>query len=125
MKTMWMALKLCLPITFMSFAIFTRSDMVVNPGWPQIVDTLLVTIASCGITFSIFGRFVEGSGANTFYRAALAIGSTVVMLHPRDDVAIALAVFVLPLTIFGVLRHRRIASPKVGGGNLDLGLETS
>ncbi len=39
MRTMWEALKICLPITLMTFAIFTRSDMVVNPGWPQIVAT--------------------------------------------------------------------------------------
>ena len=32
MKTMWQALKLCLPITIMTFAIFTRSRLVVNPG---------------------------------------------------------------------------------------------
>jgi len=53
------ALQLCLPITFMSFATFIRSDMVVNPGWAQLADTLLVAIATSGITCSIFGRFVD------------------------------------------------------------------
>ncbi len=48
MKTMWEALKICLPITLMTFAIFTRSNMVVTTGWPQIVDTLLVMIGTCG-----------------------------------------------------------------------------
>ena len=38
MKTMWIALKICLPITLMTFAIFTRDKMVVTTGWPQIVD---------------------------------------------------------------------------------------
>ena len=51
MRTMWQALKLCLPITIMTFAIFARSDLVVNPGWLQIADMLLVAIACCGITF--------------------------------------------------------------------------
>ena len=32
MRTMWEALKICLPITLMTFAIFTRSNMVVNPA---------------------------------------------------------------------------------------------
>ena len=56
---MWEALKICLPITLMTFAIFTRSNMVVNPGWMQIADTVLVLISTCGITFAMFGRFHE------------------------------------------------------------------
>jgi TRAP-type uncharacterized transport system fused permease subunit len=112
MQTMWEALKLCLPITFMSFAIFVRSDMVVNPGWAQIADTLLVTIATCGITCAIFGQFVENGGANIMLRAVLVLASMVVMLHPDGNVALAAAVFVLPATIYGIRLHRRIAPPK-------------
>jgi TRAP-type uncharacterized transport system fused permease subunit len=112
MRTMWEALKLCLPIIFMSFAIFTRSNMVVQPGWTQIEDTLLTTIATCGVTCAIFGRFVGSRGANIMLRSALALASLVVMLHPDDKVAVAVAFFVLPATIYGVIRHRRIAPPK-------------
>ena len=43
LRTMYEALKICLPITLMTFAIFTRPNMVVNPGWMQIVDTILVS----------------------------------------------------------------------------------
>ena len=42
MQTMCEALKICAPITLMTFAIFTRSNMVTNAGWLQIADTLLV-----------------------------------------------------------------------------------
>jgi TRAP-type uncharacterized transport system fused permease subunit len=111
-RTMWEALKLCLPITFMSFAIFIRSDMVVNPGWAQIADTLLVAIATCGITCSIFGRFVDSWRVNTMWRTVLALASLVVMFHPDDGVATAAAVFVLPATVYGVWLHRRVAPPK-------------
>ena len=65
LRTMWEALKICLPITLMTFAIFTRSNMVVNPGWPQIADTMLVLISTCGITFAMFGRFLDEHGAPT------------------------------------------------------------
>ncbi|MBU1183524.1 MAG: TRAP transporter fused permease subunit [Pseudomonadota bacterium] len=109
MKTMWQALKMCLPITIMTFAIFTRSDMVVNPGWPQIAATLLVAIACCGISFSIFGKFVHGRGSNIMLRAALGLASLVVLFHPDKNVSLMLAVIVLPATIYGVIRHRRSA----------------
>ncbi|MFH1726002.1 MAG: TRAP transporter fused permease subunit [Elusimicrobiota bacterium] len=112
MKTMWQALKLCLPITFMSFTIFVRSDMVIHPGWPQIADTLLVAIACCGITFSIFGKFARNWGSNVMLRMALALASLVVMLHPDGNVALAAAVIVLPATVYGVKCHQIIAPPK-------------
>jgi TRAP transporter 4TM/12TM fusion protein len=114
MRTMWEALKLCLPITFMSFAIFVRSDIVVNPGWVQVLDTFLVAVATCGVTCAIFGRFADNPGANMMLRAALALASFVVMLHPDGNVALAMAVLVLPATVVGVWRHRHIAPPKTG-----------
>ena len=36
MRTMWEALRICLPITLMTFAIFSRAEMVVQPGWAQV-----------------------------------------------------------------------------------------
>jgi TRAP-type uncharacterized transport system fused permease subunit len=111
-RTMWEALKLCLPVTMMTFAIFTRSQMVVNPGWGQISDTLLITISCCGIACAMFGRLVSSWGPDMMWRAALAMGSLVVMFHPDGAVSLAMAVVVLPATIYGVVRHRRIAPPK-------------
>ena len=113
MRTMYQALKLCLPITLMTFAIFTRFNLVVNPGWLQIGDMLLVAIACCGITYAIFGKFSRNRGSNIIVRAALALASFVIMFHPnshmcrwwwRDRV--------VPVTFYGVVRHRKIAPPK-------------
>ena len=112
MKTMWGALRLCAPVTFMTFAIFTRSSLVVNPGWLQISDMLLVAISCCGITCSMFGRFVVNRGSDMMWRAALALASFVVMFHPDVAVSLAMAVVVLPATVYGVKRHQIIAPPK-------------
>jgi len=112
MRTMWEALKLCAPITFMTFAIFTRSSLVVNPGWMQISDMLLVAIATCGFTCAVFGRFVANRGSDLMWRAALALASFVVMFHPNGAVSLAMAVIVLPATVYGVIRHQKIAPPK-------------
>jgi TRAP-type uncharacterized transport system fused permease subunit len=111
---MWQALKLCLPITVMTFAIFTRFNLVVNPGWLQIADMLLVAIACCGITFSIFGRFTRNWGSDLMWRAALALASLVMLFHPGGNVSLMVAVIVLPATVYGVKRHRMIAPPKNG-----------
>ncbi|SIT72015.1 TRAP transporter, 4TM/12TM fusion protein [Ectothiorhodosinus mongolicus] len=110
MKTMWEALKICLPITVMSFAIFVRSDMVVNPGWGQITDVLLVAAGTAGITYAVFGQFFEHKGANGGIRAVIAALSFIVIFHPDDMVAAAAAVVVVPMLLVGVKRHGRLAA---------------
>jgi TRAP-type uncharacterized transport system fused permease subunit len=110
MRTMYEALKICAPITLMTFAIFTRPDMVVNPGWPQIVATLLVFIGTSGVAFAMFGRYVESLGPDMLSRVGLAALSFVVLFHPDDTWSMAAAVIVVLLTLFGVWCHNRIAA---------------
>jgi TRAP-type uncharacterized transport system fused permease subunit len=111
-RTMYQALKLCLPVTLMTFAIFTRFNLVVNPGWLQIRDMLLVAIACWGVTYSIFGKVSNNRGVNILVRAALALAAFVVMFHPDINVSIMVAVIVVAATFYGVQRHRQIAPPK-------------
>jgi len=114
MKTMWEALRICLPITLMTFAIFSRSEMVVNPGWTQVASTLVVTIGTCGTALGMFGRLVENPAADYLLRAVLIIAALVALFYPDDMVSAATAAVVLAATIFGVLRHLQIAPPKGG-----------
>jgi TRAP transporter 4TM/12TM fusion protein len=112
MQTMWVALKICLPITLMTFAIFTRTDMVVNPGWSQIADTLLVTIGTCATAFAMFGQYLKNPAGNILLRVMLALFAFVTMFHPDAKMAIAAAAFTLPAMVYGVIRHQRLAGPK-------------
>jgi TRAP transporter 4TM/12TM fusion protein len=112
LKTMYEALKLCLPITLMTFAIFTRSNMVVNPGWMQIADTMLVLISTCGITFSMFGRYSEHINVDLSARCLLALVSFVAMFHPNIAISAAVSVVVLAAIVVGIWRHRQVAPPR-------------
>lgn len=111
MKTMWQACKLCLPVTIMTFAIFIRSDIVVNPGWKQIVDTVLIAIGCSGIAFSIFGMFVRERVMKIALNVIIAAVSLLILFHPNGNVAQIGAAIVLPAIIYGVVRHRKIAPP--------------
>jgi len=115
MKTMWEALKMCLPITIMTFAIFTRSDFIINPGWKQVVDTVLVAVACSALTFAMFGRFFRNRGWDAAIRVVYAVASLLMLFHPNDNVPRTLVVVVLPALIYGVMRHMRIAPPKSNG----------
>ena len=111
-KTMYEALKLCAPITIMTFAIFTRSDIVLNPGWWQVTDTIIVAVGCCSLTFAMFGRFFRDWRADMMIRAAFALAAFVMLFHPNDNLARMMIVIVLPAVIYGVKRHQIIAPPK-------------
>jgi TRAP-type uncharacterized transport system fused permease subunit len=112
LKTMYEALKICAPITLMTFAIFTRSNMVVNPGWLQIADTFLVLISTLGITFAFFGRCHPNPIADILLRCLLAAISFVTMFHPDMTRSAAVAAVVAVALVVGIWRHRIIAPPK-------------
>jgi TRAP transporter 4TM/12TM fusion protein len=112
MRTMWEALKICLPITLMTFAIFTRSNMVVTTGWAQITDAVLVLIGTSGIAFAMFGRTTAVKALDWAIRIAIAILSGVVLFHPHDTVALWTAPVCAILVIVGIARHASIAAPE-------------
>ncbi len=111
MKTMWIALKICLPITLMTFAIFTRSNMVITTGWLQIVDTVLVLIGTCALAFAMFGRFTAHTAADIALRLVLAALAAFVLFHPNDTWALAASPLCAILMIAGILRHHMAAPP--------------
>lgn len=111
LRTMWEALKICAPITLMTFAIFTRSDLVVNPGWAQVGATVLVLVSTCGVTVALFGRLVQHRGPDIAVRLILAAISLVTMFHPNDRVAWAAGLVTLIAVAAGIRRHRQIAPP--------------
>ena len=115
LRTMYEALKICAPITLMTFAIFTRPNMVVTTGWLQIADTLLVLVSTCGITFALFGRSHEKASVDIALRCLLAAVSFLCMFHPDMGMSAAVAVVVVVATGFGIMRHRQIAPPKALG----------
>jgi TRAP-type uncharacterized transport system fused permease subunit len=112
LRTMWEALKICAPITLMTFAIFTRSNMVINPGWAQIADMVLVLTATCGVTFAMFGRYLVNPVTDIAARVLLAAVSFLTMFYPDDNVVWIPGAVVLVALAFGIWRHRIIAPPK-------------
>jgi len=112
MRTMMEALKICLPITLMTFAIFTRSEMAIKPGWGQIGDVLVVTTGTCGVAFAMFGRCFENWKPDVAARVLFAVVSLVTLFHPNDKLIWGTAAVTLVALIWGIRRHNRIAPPK-------------
>jgi TRAP-type uncharacterized transport system fused permease subunit len=112
MRTMWEALKICAPITLMTFAVFTRYNLVVNPGWLMIADMFLVLAGTLGITFALFGRCHRNRIVDILLRCLFAAASFVVMFHPDIEISAMVAVIVVVALVAGIWQHRKIAPPK-------------
>jgi TRAP transporter 4TM/12TM fusion protein len=111
MRTMWEALKLCLPITLMTFAIFTRSEMVVTPGWTQVLNTISVLIGTCGVAFAMFGRYTTSTALDVGLRLLLTAVAGVVLFHPNDTIALSVSPLVFIGIVAGIWRHRIVSPP--------------
>lgn len=109
MRTMFEALKICAPITLMTFAIFSRSNMVTTTGWLQIADTLLVLISTLGITFAMFGRTHGNRAIDILLRCCVAAISFVAMFHPDMGMSASVAIVVTLAVIAGIYRHIQLA----------------
>jgi hypothetical protein len=109
---MWEALKICAPITLMTFAIFTRYHMVVSPGWLMVADTLLVLVSTLSVTFALFGRCHENAFADILLRCLIAAVGFVAMFHPDMRMSAAVAAVLVVALAAGIWRHRQIAPPK-------------
>jgi hypothetical protein len=109
---MYEALKICMPITLMTFAIFTRSNLVVNPGWLQVGDAVLVTVSTCGIAFAMFGRCFAHPAADVLARVVLAIAALAVMFHPSDALVWGIGALVLAALVWCTWQHRLIGPQK-------------
>jgi hypothetical protein len=114
MQTMWQALKICLPITVLTFALFTRSNLVVNLGWPQIGDVVLVTVGNCGFAFAVFGQCIRNLWGNILVRVLIGLVSFVTLFHPNDTLVWATGAITLLALIWGIRRHNVIAAPRGG-----------
>jgi TRAP transporter 4TM/12TM fusion protein len=109
MQTMFQALKICAPITLMTFAIFSRSNMVTTTGWWAIADTALVLASTLGIAFAMFGRTHDNRAVDVVLRCLVAAIAFVTMFHPDMSVSAMVAGVVVLAVIGGVMRHVQLA----------------
>jgi hypothetical protein len=97
----------------MTFALFTRSDLVVNPGWKQIGDILLVTVGNCGFAFAMFGYCFRNLWGNILARILIAFFAAMTLFHPNDKLVWAFGAITLLTLIWGIRRHNLIAPRKM------------
>jgi len=110
MKTMFRALQLCVSLFTLMAGVFVRPELVVEPGWDQLVAGILVMISTIGITFSMQASFAESRAVDAALRIVLAAFALVVLFHPSVSAAGLACLPVLAYIGYWVVWRRPIAN---------------
>jgi TRAP transporter 4TM/12TM fusion protein len=115
MQTLFHAITICVSLFVLMAGVFTRPELVLEPGVAQIGAMLLILTATIGITFSIQARFSDRRVIDVPLRLALAAAALVVLLHPDRQVAVLACVPVGLFVGYWVLRRRNL--PVIAGAS--------
>lgn len=100
------AIELCVSLFVLMGGVFTRPDLVLEPGLAQLQALGLILAGTVGITFSIQATFSDRRGLDVLTRVVLAALSLVVVFHPSVPVA-GLAIVPLALLVAYWFRQSR------------------
>jgi TRAP transporter 4TM/12TM fusion protein len=108
MRTLGHALLICVGLFILMAGVFTRPELVIEPGLAQIGALALILTATVGITFSLQARFVDHRAIDALLRIVLAACALVVLLHPERTLAIAACAPVGLFVGYWMLRRRNV-----------------
>jgi TRAP transporter 4TM/12TM fusion protein len=106
-RTMLVAMVMCMPLMIMMVAIFVRPGLVVVPGLAQLPAFGLVLAGTLAMSFAFQGRFDVAWPLDMALRMGLALLAAAAILYPDDAIAAAFAASAFMVTLVGLWRFRR------------------
>jgi TRAP-type uncharacterized transport system fused permease subunit len=107
-RTMMVAMLMCMPLMVMMAAVFSRPELVVTPGWAQMPAFAMVLVGTLALSFAFQGRFHPNKALDLPARGVLILLAALVILWPGYEAPIvSLAAFVVAVLGFGLFRMRR------------------
>jgi TRAP transporter 4TM/12TM fusion protein len=107
MGTLFRGIQLCVVLFVLMGGIFSRPELVLEPGLAQLGAFGLLLAAVVGIQFSIQAKYSEKKIRDLFTRGLLAALSLVVLFHPNIRLA---TIAIMPIGVFvgyWVLKKRK------------------
>ena len=111
MRTLFQAILICVGLFVLMAGVFTRPELVIEPGLAQIGAMLLITTATIGVAFSLQAQFADRRAIDVPARIVLAAIALVVLLHPDRQLAWIGCVAVGLFVGYWVLRRRTAPAP--------------
>jgi len=117
MRTLFAAITICVSLFMLMAGVFTRPELVLEPGFAQIGAMALILTATIGVTFAIQAQFSANRAADVSLRLVLAAIALTVLLHPSRELATAACVPVGLFVAYWILRRRGrpVAAPAGAG----------
>jgi len=106
------AITLCSSLFVLMTAAFTRPELVLEPGMPQLVALGLVSAATIALMFSLQATFSERTGVDLAIRLLLAALAIAILFLPSEALA-AVACIPAALIIGYWIVRRRQRAPEV------------
>jgi TRAP transporter 4TM/12TM fusion protein len=108
LPTLFRAIQICVCLFVLMAGVFTRPELVLEPGMAQIGAMLLLLTATIGVSFSIQAQFSPKRGIDLMLRAVLAAFTMLVLLHPDRQVAVLSCIPVGLFVGYWILRRRNV-----------------
>jgi TRAP transporter 4TM/12TM fusion protein len=106
MRTMFRAITICVSLFVLMGGVFSRPELVLEPGFAQLAAMLLLIAATIGLSFSIQARFADRREIDVPLRLALAALALIVLFHPDRQLAAIACAPVGLFVAYWILRRR-------------------
>lgn len=106
LQTLFRGIAICISLFILMGGVFTRPELVMEPGLAQIGAMLLLMAATIAVSFSIQAHFSDRRAIDIPLRLVLAALALVIIFHPNQQVAWLTCVPVGLLVAYWILRRR-------------------
>ena len=107
LSVLFRGITICISLFILMGGIFTRPELVLQPGLAQIGAMLLLMAATIAVSFSIQARFSDRRAIDIPLRLILAALALVVIFHPSQQVAWFTCIPVGLFVVYWILRRRK------------------
>jgi TRAP transporter 4TM/12TM fusion protein len=106
MGVLFHAIGICMSLFILMVGVFTRPELVLQPGLAQIGAMLLLMVTTVAVAFSLQAQFAHRRALDVALRIVLAAFAMVVLFHPDQQVAAMACVPIGAFVGFWILRRR-------------------
>jgi len=115
LRTLFRAITICVALFILMAGVFTRPELVMEPGLAQLGALLLLLTATIGTSFSLQAQFSDHRAIDVILRVVLAALVLVVIFHPDQRAAALACVPIGGYVAYWLLRRRNTAAVAPAG----------
>jgi TRAP transporter 4TM/12TM fusion protein len=115
LETLFRGVAICVSLFVLMFGVFTRPELVKEPGLDQIQAMLLMLASTVGLSFAIQARFADRRELDAALRIALAAIALLALFYPDEEIAALAAVGVGLFAAYWFARRRKLPAAAGAG----------